>query len=113
MDKFNRKENGKKFHSSLSQDGIFPMYLALLTTKIRSFFFIFFYYKKSFSIILLALCDTEYEFTLVDIGDGSVYADRFLFHVIESNHLNLPKVNELLDSNKPLHTVLLEMMLLA
>ena len=29
----------------------------------------FFNYKKSFSIVLLAVCNDNYEFTLPDIGD--------------------------------------------
>ena len=29
----------------------------------------FFNYKKSFSIVLLAVCNDNYEFTLADIGD--------------------------------------------
>ena len=54
-------------------------------------------YKKSFSIVLLAVCDAKYQFTLVDIGepgrksDSGIYATSELGRAIESNTLNYPK----------------------
>ena len=44
----------------------------------------FFNYKKCFSIVLLAVCNANYEFTLVDIGEagrqsnGGVYSSKQL-----------------------------------
>ena len=57
----------------------------------------FFNYKKTHSIILLAVCNAQYEFRLVDIGktgrqaDGSVYANSYLGRTIENDLLNVPE----------------------
>ena len=59
----------------------------------------FFNYKKTFSIVLMAVCDSKYRFIMVDIGDtgrqsdGSVYANSFL----QLNTLKLPT-----DGNMPI-----------
>lgn len=56
----------------------------------------FFNYKKTHSIVLLAICDAKYKFTLVDIGDsgrqsdGSVYANGNIGYAIENNLLGIP-----------------------
>ena len=53
-------------------------------------------YKKSHSIVLLAVCNARYEFTLVDIGDaarrsdGGVYKNSNLGHAIDNNTINRP-----------------------
>ena len=53
----------------------------------------YFNYKKSFSIVLMAICNVKYQFTLVDIGDigrqshGSVYSSSQLGFAIENNQL--------------------------
>ena len=57
----------------------------------------FFNYKKCFSIVLLAVCNANYEFTLVDIGgagrqsDGGVYSSSNLGQAIDQNILKLPE----------------------
>ena len=57
----------------------------------------YFNYKKTCSIVLMAVCDSKYRFTLVDIGDfgsqndGSVFANSFLGYAIESGILNNPQ----------------------
>ena len=66
----------------------------------------YFNYKKTHSVVLLAVCNADYEFTLVDIGDcsrqsdGSVYANSFLGHAIDNNLLQLPEA-EKLDQSDP------------
>ncbi|CAB4001870.1 Hypothetical predicted protein [Paramuricea clavata] len=58
---------------------------------------IFFNYKKTHSIVLLAVCNARYEFTLVDIGDtgrqadGSVYTNSYLGRAIQNDLLNFPQ----------------------
>ena len=53
-------------------------------------------YKKTHSIVLLAVFNAKYEFTMVDIGDsgrqsdGSVYNNSHLKSAIENDTLNLP-----------------------
>ena len=52
----------------------------------------------------MAVCDSKYRFTLVDIGDsgsqsdGSVFANSFLGHAIENDLLNIPKLSPLPNS---------------
>ena len=63
----------------------------------------FFNYKKTHSIVLMAICNTRYQFTVVDIGDSggqsdvSVYANSKLGYAIENKQLKLPgekKINK-------------------
>ena len=57
---------------------------------------LFFNYKKSFSIVLLAVCNARYEFTLVDIGeagrksDSGIYITSPIGSAIDENLLNYP-----------------------
>lgn len=56
----------------------------------------YFNYKKTFSIVLLAICNATYEFTLVDIGgsgrqsDGGIYNNSKIGDAIENNTLSFP-----------------------
>ena len=67
---------------------------------------VYFNYKKTFSIVLMAVCNARYEFTLVDIGDcgqqsdGSVYNCSNLGYAIENNKLNIPGPTSLPNSQK-------------
>ena len=57
----------------------------------------FFNYKKSFSIVSLAVCNTNYEFTLAHVGgagrqtDGGIYNNSKLGLTIDRNLLNIPE----------------------
>ncbi|XP_046849870.1 uncharacterized protein LOC124443422 [Xenia sp. Carnegie-2017] len=68
----------------------------------------FFNYKKTHSIVLLGVCDANYKFILVDIGDsgrqsdGSVYANSNLGHAIENKLLNIPGDRRITNSSKVL-----------
>ena len=68
----------------------------------------FFNYKKTHSIVLMAVCDAQYMFTLVDIGDsgrqsdGTVYANSNLAYAIENQILNTPSDCKIPGSNKVL-----------
>lgn len=59
---------------------------------------LYYNYKGSFSIVLLAMCDAEYCFTMVDIGaagsesDGGVFSHCALAHMLERNSLHLPQM---------------------
>ena len=67
-----------------------------------------FNYKKTHSIVLLGVCDANYKFTLVDIGDsgrqsdGSVYANSNLGYAIENKLLNVPPDAKVTGSTKVL-----------
>ena len=41
---------------------------------------LYFNYKKSFSIVLLAVCNAQYEFTLVDIGEAGRKSDSGIYN---------------------------------
>ena len=57
---------------------------------------VYYNYKKTFSIVLLAICNAKYEFILVDIGDAGrqsdsgVYNSSKIGHAIENNQLDFP-----------------------
>ena len=62
-------------------------------------------YKGTFSIVLLAVCDAKYNFTLVDVGqygsnnDSGVLAQSKISSTFESNTLNLPESEVLPGTN--------------
>ena len=62
---------------------------------------LFFNYKKAFSIVLLTVCNENYRFTIVDIGeagrqtDGGVFSNSNLGLSILKNLLPVPKPRKL------------------
>ena len=66
---------------------------------------LFFNYKKFFSIVLMAICNANYEFILVDIGDtgrnsdGGVFANSIMGNAIQQNTLNIPDPEKIYETN--------------
>ena len=66
----------------------------------------YFHYKKTHSIVLLAVCNANNVFNLVDIGqagrqsDGGVYKNSNLGYAIDHNTLNIPPPAPVDNSNK-------------
>jgi hypothetical protein len=66
---------------------------------------LFFNYKKTFSIVLLAICDANYRFTMVDIGeagrqsDGGVFANSNIGFSIINDLVRLPEAEILPNSD--------------
>ena len=63
------------------------------------------YYKRTFSIVLLVVCDAKYNFTLVDVGqfgsnnDCGVLAQSKISSAFKKNTLNLPESQVLPGTN--------------
>ena len=68
----------------------------------------YFNYKHTFSVVLLALVDADYQFTYVDVGtngrisDGGVYKSSDLAQALENGDLNIPEPTSLPNRNKNL-----------
>ena len=66
----------------------------------------FFNYKKTHSIVVMAICNARYQFTVVDIvdsgreSDSSVYANSNLGYAIENKQLKLPGEKKLRNSQR-------------
>lgn len=73
----------------------------------------YFNYKKTFSIVLLALVNSKYEFMFADVGgqgrisDGGILQNSVLWDNITKNKLNLPKPRPLPGSQIALPYVVL------
>ena len=72
----------------------------------------YFNYKKTHSIVLLAVCDAKYQFTLVDIGnsgrisDGGIFENSMIGYGINQHSLSFPENTILKGSDKVLPYVL-------
>ena len=60
--------------------------------------FFFYNYKKLFSIALLTICNADYEFTLIYIGEAVAQSDRGVF---SNSNLGYSIVNDLFDIPEP------------
>lgn len=66
---------------------------------------LYFNYKHTFSIVLLALVDADYNFIAVDIGaygrnsDGGIFMDSELGKALENGNMNIPTHQELPGTN--------------
>jgi hypothetical protein len=73
---------------------------------------LFFNYKKTFSIVLLALVDANYKFTIIDVGgydkssDVGLFARSTLGKSLENNTLNISNSKPLPKSEEPLPFVI-------
>ena len=59
---------------------------------------LFYNYKKSFSVVLLSVCNADYEFTLIDVGEAGRQCDGGVF---SNSNLDYATVNDLLDFTEP------------
>ena len=69
-------------------------------------------YKGTFSIVLLAICDAKYNFTLVDVGqygsnnDSGVLAQSRIGYALENNTLNIPSSEKVQRTNLEIPIIL-------
>lgn len=74
---------------------------------------LYFNYKKTFSIVLLALVDAQYNFIAVDIGaygknsDGGILSHSNMGKALEKNKMNIPSDRELPGTNEKLPYVII------
>ena len=67
---------------------------------------LYFNYKKTHSIVLLAVCNANYEITLADVGDngrqsdGGVYTNSKIGYAIDNNLLQIPPPGIIANSGK-------------
>lgn len=72
----------------------------------------YFNYKHYYSVVLMAVADTNYNFTFVDIGsygkiaDSTIFHDSFLWQRIQENTMNIPASQRLPGTNDVLPHVL-------
>ena len=66
----------------------------------------FFNCKKTYSFVLMGVCNGHYQFTMVDIGDtgrqsdGSGYNNSNLGHAIDNILLNIPSAEKLTNESE-------------
>ena len=69
---------------------------------------IYYNYKKFYSIVLMALVDSQYMFLFVDVGaqgitsDGGVFRGTYLYEALEGGYAGLPQPEPLPGTDKPI-----------
>lgn len=69
---------------------------------------LYYNYKKTFSVVLMAACDYNYKFILVDVGsygghnDASVFSDSEIGRSLKEGKLNIPRGREKLPGSNTL-----------
>lgn len=67
---------------------------------------LYYNYKHYFSIVLLAVCDANYNFIYVDVGaygksnDSAVLKDTSFYYKLKNSLLNIPEPTTLLDNDQ-------------
>ncbi|KAL4721254.1 hypothetical protein ACJJTC_000221 [Scirpophaga incertulas] len=73
---------------------------------------LYYNYKKFFSIVLLAICDSNYKFIFIDVGsygkasDSQIFRNSVFFKKLEDNSLNIPSSKAITENGPPLPFVL-------
>lgn len=66
---------------------------------------LYYNYKNYFSIVLLAVCDANYNFTFVDVGaygksnDSAIFKDSLFYRKLMNNSLKIPKASPLTEKH--------------
>lgn len=69
---------------------------------------LYYNYKKTFSVALMAACDYNYKFTLIDVGsygshnDASIFSESEIGKLLKKEKLNLPRGRERLPGSNTL-----------
>lgn len=69
---------------------------------------LYYNYKKFFSIVLLAICDSNYKFIFIDVGsygkasDSQIFKDSDFFKKLQDNSLNIPSSTPITENGLPL-----------
>jgi hypothetical protein len=72
---------------------------------------LFLKYKKTFSVVLLALVDANYKFTIIDVGgydnsrDGGLFARKIFGKSLEASTLNISNSKPPPNREEPLYFV--------
>ncbi|XP_046970597.1 uncharacterized protein LOC124537751 [Vanessa cardui] len=69
---------------------------------------LYYNYKHFFSIVLLAICDSNYKFIYIDVGsygkasDSQIFRNSSFFNKLQNNNLDIPSPAPIQDNGPPL-----------